>query len=75
MSNSSFYKGLVVMWVKQKGWGFIEFTDDDGETRTIYTHNSQIKGKRLWKGQYVNFKIGMNEKGPIAVDVEPIFKR
>lgn len=74
MSNSSFYKGLVIQWAKGPGWGRLKYVDDDGETQIIFTHHSCIKGKRLWKGQYVHFRIGMNERGPIAVDVEPIPK-
>lgn len=71
---SNFYKGIVKFWNRYKGFGFIGYTDGD-EEKEIYTHYSRTKTKHLKKGQLVKFKIGMNDKGMIAEDVDLLFKR
>lgn len=61
--------GKVVFF--NKGYGFIS-TEESGFTSDLFIHFSQIvmEGyKKLEPGQKVSFEVGMNHKGPMAVNV------
>jgi CspA family cold shock protein len=61
--------GKVVFF--NKGFGFISTEESDFRS-DIFVHFSQIvmEGyKKLEPGQRVSFEVGMNHKGPMAVDV------
>lgn len=62
--------GKVVFF--NKGYGFIS-TEESGFKSDIFVHFSQIvmEGyKKLEPGQTVSFEVGMNHKGPMAVNVK-----
>ena len=62
--------GKVVFF--DKGYGFIS-TEESGFRDDIFVHYSQVtmEGyKKLEPGQKVSFEIGMNHKGPMAVNVK-----
>lgn len=62
--------GNVVFF--NKGYGFIS-TDESGSKSDIFVHFSQIVMdgyKKLEPGQRVSFEVGMNHKGPMAVNVK-----
>jgi CspA family cold shock protein len=64
-------QGTVKWFNNQRGWGFI--VKEDGED--IFVHYSAIKGdgfKTLEEGQRVQFEIEEGDKGPAAVNVEPV---
>jgi CspA family cold shock protein len=61
--------GKVVFF--NKGYGFISTEESDFKS-DIFVHFSQIvmEGyKKLEPGQTVSFEVGMNHKGPMAVNV------
>jgi len=58
--------GEVLMWSKEKGYGFIKTGFGN-----IYTHISHVEGRQdLSVGQKVTCKVGMSERGQIARDVK-----
>jgi CspA family cold shock protein len=62
-------KGKVKWFNNEKGYGFIEYTDNE----VIFVHYSAIKQdgyKTLSEGQVVEFKLLETEKGLQALDVE-----
>ena len=62
-------KGKVKWFNNEKGYGFIEYTDNED----IFVHYSAIKQdgyKTLSEGQVVEFKLLETEKGLQALDVE-----
>ena len=62
--------GKVVFF--NKGYGFVS-TEESGLKDDIFVHFSQIvmEGyKKLEPGQRVSFEVGMNHKGPMAVNVK-----
>jgi len=64
-------QGTVKWFNNKRGWGFI--VKEDGED--IFVHYSAIKGdgfKTLEEGQRVQFEIEEGDKGPAAVNVEPV---
>jgi cold shock protein len=64
-------QGTVKWFNNKRGWGFI--VKEDGED--IFVHYSAIKGdgfKTLEEGQRVQFEIEAGDKGPAAVNVEPV---
>lgn len=64
-------QGTVKWFNNKRGWGFI--VKEDGED--IFVHYSAIKGdgfKTLDEGQRVQFEIEEGDKGPAAVNVEPV---
>jgi len=63
--------GKVVFF--NKGYGFVS-TEESGYKSDVFVHFSQIvmEGyKKLDPGQRVSFEVGMNHKGPMAVNVRP----
>ena len=64
-------KGKVKWFNNEKGYGFIEYTDDED----IFVHYSAIRQdgyKSLEEGQMVEFKLLETNKGLQALDVEVI---
>ena len=62
--------GKVVFF--NKGYGFVS-TEESNFKQDIFVHFSQIvmEGyKKLEPGQRVSFEVGMNHKGPMAVNVK-----
>lgn len=62
--------GKVVFF--NKGYGFIS-TEESDLKADIFVHFSQLvmEGyKKLDPGQRVSFEVGMNHKGPMAVNVK-----
>lgn len=75
MSDEKYYG--VVAWFepqKKKCYGFIEWEKDGVKQKDMFVHYSDIvcKGfKVLYKGQKVQFSIGVNNHGqPKAIQVE-----
>lgn len=61
-------RGRVKWFNNEKGYGFIEYTDDED----IFVHYSAINQtgyKTLREGQYVEFKLLETSKGFQAIDV------
>lgn len=64
-------EGKVKWFNEKKGWGFIE-NDEGGD---VFVHFSAIQGsgfKTLFESQRVSFDIEQGNKGPAAVNVQPI---
>ena len=62
-------EGIVKWFTPEKGFGFIKSKDMDN----IFVHYSSIKSdgfKSLKKGQKVYFRLGRDDRGNIAKDVE-----
>lgn len=62
--------GEVIFFSDQKGYGFIR--QEDGTDIFVHQTAIRMEGYRtLAKGQKVEYQIGQNAKGKIAVDVVP----
>ncbi len=63
-------KGMVKWFNPRKGYGFIS---REGE-KDLFVHVSDIAAptKRLRAGQRVAFRVRESERGPRAVEVEPV---
>jgi len=63
--------GKCKVWNRERGFGFLT-TDDDG--RDVFTHcvDLMIDRDYLDVGEVVSFKIEKSDRGPRAVNVEPI---
>lgn len=70
-------KGTVKVFFSRPGWGFIRGDDD----RDYFVHYKELsedcidnpQGRRnLSPGQRVEFGASENERGPLAVGVEPV---
>ena len=65
-------KGIVLFYNAGKGWGYLQYVENN-DVKKIFVHHTGLKGcKQLKKFQYVRFAIGQNEKGLIAQEVEVI---
>ena len=66
--------GTVKWFNPIKGYGFILYSDKDGEPRDVFVHFSAVPGEKgyrnLEEGQRVSFTLGDNGKGPCATKVE-----
>ena len=66
-------KGAVKFWNKDKGFGFVSYTDDDGKTKDIFLHASQVQDAEypvcLDAGDPVEFEVSKNYRGACAVNV------
>lgn len=64
--------GTVKWFNESKGFGFI--TPEDG-SKDVFVHFSAIKGsgfRSLAEGQKVQFDVEQGQKGPSAVNVQPV---
>lgn len=69
MDNSKVFTGKVVFFSTKLGYGFI--SPDSGE-KDLFVHFKNILGdgfKTLRADQIVEFELGENDKGPMAVNV------
>ena len=60
--------GVIRLLVGERGFGFV--SNDSGQD--IFFHHSELEGvkfKRLKKGQHVNYKVGLGDKGLVAREV------
>jgi len=65
-------KGIVLFYNCEKGWGYIQYVENN-DVKKIFVHHTGLKGrKQLSKHQYVSFVIGQNERGTIAQEVEVV---
>mgnify|MGYP001507313038 FL=1 len=65
-------QGTVKWFNSEKGYGFIERADGEGD---IFVHYSEIQGsgfRTLEENQQVEFEIGEGAKGPQAQQVRAI---
>ncbi|WP_034550035.1 cold-shock protein [Carnobacterium funditum] len=61
-------KGIVKWFSNEKGYGFIEYNDQDD----VFVHFTGIEGdsfKTLSEGQHVSFRIVEGTRGPQATSV------
>ncbi|MGV9200540.1 MAG: cold-shock protein [Promethearchaeia archaeon] len=68
-------EGTVKWFNSRKGYGFITYTNDEGEEEDVFVHYSAIEGpedsfKTMYEGDKVEFEIVEGEKGPQAENVE-----
>ncbi len=71
MGRNLVASGIISRLVKPKGFGFIKCAGK----YELYFHQSQVKGSTfasLTQGQSVVFKVGLNQKGLQAIEIEPI---
>ncbi len=60
-------RGLVKWYNAHKRYGFITRRHDP----ELYMHGSQLQDqRRLFPGDLVEFRIGANERGPVAQDIQ-----
>lgn len=62
--------GVIRLLVGERGFGFV--SNDSGQD--IFFHHTELEGikfKRLKKGQHVNYKVGLGDKGLVAREVRP----
>ena len=73
---SNFYKGKLKFYKRTAGFGFLEYYIGS-EKKSIYTHVSQFVGgvQSIKEGQLYKFKIGQNERGEIATEVEVLYAK
>lgn len=65
-------KGIVKTYDAEKGYGFIETTENKLEKETVFVHRSALKRSGMdsvTRGQVLFFEIAEGEKGPQAVNV------
>ena len=65
-------EGTVKWFSNEKGYGFIERGDGEGD---VFVHFSAIAGegyKSLTEGQRVSFEVVQGDKGPQASDVSAL---
>ena len=66
------YEGVVKWFSAEKGYGFIERADGQGD---VFVHFSAINGegfRTLEQGQRVTFEVTQGQKGPQAANVTVI---
>ena len=67
-------RGRVKWFNAEKGYGFIERVDGQGED--VFAHYSSIAGddsfKTLQKGDLVEFEVEDSEKGPKAIHIQRV---
>ena len=75
MQNGS-YKGKLKFYKRTAGFGFLEYYIGS-EKKSIYTHVSQFVGgvQSIKEGQLYKFKIGQNERGEIATEVDVLYAK
>jgi len=65
-------EGTVKWFDNKKGFGFIE-PNDEGEDVFVHYSALNMEGfKKLQEGQQVSFEIEDSDKGPRAVNVQPL---
>ena len=65
-------QGTVKWFNSEKGYGFIERADGEGD---IFVHYSEIQGsgfRTLEENQRVEFEVGQGTKGPQATGVRAV---
>ena len=65
-------QGTVKWFNSEKGYGFIERADGEGD---IFVHYSEIQGngfRTLEENQLVEFEVGQGTKGPQATGVRAV---
>ena len=55
----------TVKWINAKGYGFIS---RPGES-DIFFHMKDVQGQKPEEGFTVEYSIGQNKKGPVAIDI------
>ena len=63
-------EGIVKWYSTEKGSGFIQSSDD--KEYIVHRSGLQDMATTLEKGQRVQFEIDQREKGPMAVQVQPL---
>ena len=70
--GSSLQEGIVKWFSAEKGYGFIERQDGQGD---VFVHFSAINGdgfRTLEEGQRVTFEVTQGQKGPQAANVSVV---
>jgi len=65
-------RGTVIWFSSAKGFGFLK-REDGG--KDVFCHHSQLQMegyRKLEPEQEVEFEMGSNERGPMAVNVVPL---
>lgn len=67
------FKGKVKWFDSEKGFGFI--AGEDGKDLFVHYTGIMVTGyRKLEDGQTVEYEIEENERGPVAVNVMPVFQ-
>jgi CspA family cold shock protein len=63
-------KGTVKRWLDGRGYGFIGV---DGQENDVFVHNTNVEGRSSLRiGERVEFDIEDTDRGPRAVNVQPV---
>lgn len=66
------YKGTVVWYSSQRGFGFIRGDNEDADLFVQHSHILMDGFRKLEADQRVEFEIGKNDKGELATNVKVI---
>jgi cold shock CspA family protein len=74
------YRGRILACYYSRGFGFIKpfYTQKDMPSaleRDIFFHLSEYTGPGLQKDLMVSFRLGLNDRGPVAVEVKQLSKK
>jgi cold shock CspA family protein len=61
------FNGFIEVWFEERGFGFVIKTES---RQRLYFHRTNLIFGQPKQGELVQFTIGRNSKGPVALNVE-----